>query len=396
MPDDNEPSLVIATILPSEGTTGVQTHFRELRRYLDARGTPSVLLTPFSWARPLTYPVFGVRLVLVRVSTAAAVAWYRYGHEVFIRGALRRYLASAGDCVVYAQCPLSARAALRVRRGPHQRVVMAVHFRVSQADEFANTGEISRGGRVFRGIRKTEREVIPRVDGLVYVSRWARAALLEWLPAAGGVPAAVIGNFVTAPAAAVTEQAGDLVTIGGLEPVKNHGFLLRVLAEASHAGVPLTLDIFGDGPLRADLEREAQALGLAGQVRFRGFRPDVREFLPGFRAYVHASCSESSSLAIMEAMAAGLPVVAADIGPIAELCDDGAEARFWPLEDPAKAAATLIALLSSEPERAAAGAAGRERYLRDHDTDVVAPRLREFLLRGQGRSVASTDPSGPA
>jgi glycosyltransferase involved in cell wall biosynthesis len=381
MSDGPAPSLVIATILPSEGTTGVQTHVRELRRYLDAEGTPSVLLTPFSWARPLTYPVFGVRLGLVRISTAAAVAWYRYGHEVFIRGAVRRHLARAGNCVVYAQCPLSARAALKVRRGPHQRVVMAVHFRVSQADEFAETGEIPRGGRVFRAIRRTERAVMPRVDGLVYVSRWARDALVDWLPAAAPVPSAVIGNFVTAwPGAPGKERLADLVTIGGLEPVKNHAFMLKVLAEARQARCPLTLDIFGDGPLRADLERQAKALGVAGQVRFRGFRPDVRDFLPRYGAYVHASYSESSSLAIMEAMAAGLPIVAADIGPIAELCDDGAEARFWSLEDPAKAASTLMALLGSEHELAATGAAARDRFRREHDAAVVAPRLTEFLL----------------
>jgi glycosyltransferase involved in cell wall biosynthesis len=381
MSDGSPPSLVIATILPSEGTTGVQTHFRELRRYLDADGTPSVLLTPFSWARPLTYPVFGVRLGLVRVSPAAAVAWYRSGHEVFIRGALRRHLATAGDCVVYAQCPLSAGAALKVRRGPHQRVVLAVHFRVSQADEFAETGEIPRGGRVFRAIRKTERTVIPAVDGIVYVSRWARDALLDWLPAAAPVPAAVIGNFVPArPAGPGQERHGDLVTIGGLEPVKNHAFMLKVLAEARQAGHVLTLDIFGDGPLRADLERQAERLGIAGQVRFRGFRPDVRDFLPGYRAYVHASYSESSSLAIMEAMAAGLPIVAADIGPIAELCDDGAEARFWSLEDPAKAASTVLALLGSDQELATASAAALGRFRREHDTAVVAPRLTQFLL----------------
>ena len=95
---------------------------------------------------------------------------------------------------------------------------------------------------------------------------------------------------------------------------------------------------------------------------------------------MHASYSESSSLAIMEAMAAGLPIVAADIGPIAELCDDGVEARFWSLEDPAKAASTLLALLGSDQELAAAGAAARDRFGRDHDAAVVGPRLTEFLL----------------
>ena len=93
--------------------------------------------------------------------------------------------------------------------------------------------------------------------------------------------------------------------------------------------------MYGEGPCQKDLERQARDLGLEGQVRFRGFRPDVREFLPAYRAYVHASYAESSSLAIIEAMAAGLPIVAGDIGPISELCDDGAEARFWPLDDPA-------------------------------------------------------------
>ena len=75
----------------------------------------------------------------------------------------------------------------------------------------------------------------------------------------------------------------------------------------------LTLDVFGDGPCRKDLLRQAH-LGLETQVRFRGFRPDVRDFLPGYRAYVHASYSESLPLAIIEAMAAGLPIVAGDTG----------------------------------------------------------------------------------
>jgi glycosyltransferase involved in cell wall biosynthesis len=115
-----------------------------------------------------------------------------------------------------------------------------------------------------------------------------------------------------------------------------------VLAEARRAGRTLTLDAYGEGPCRKDLERQARELGLTDQVRLRGYRADVRDFLPGYRAYVHASYSESSSLAIMEAMAAGLPVVAGAIGPLAELCDEGVEGRFWPLDDPARAASILL------------------------------------------------------
>src|ERR1700757_231531 len=158
------PPLVIATILREEGTTGVQTHVQQLRAGLAGSGTAVILLTPFSWARPLTYPVFGARFVLERLSNAASVWWYRHWHEVFLQTALRRELAATGDCVVYAQGPLEARAALRARRGPHQRVVMAVHFKTSQADEWVNTRTfpIKQGGRLYRAIRRAERETITR------------------------------------------------------------------------------------------------------------------------------------------------------------------------------------------------------------------------------------------
>jgi len=393
--DEASPPLAIATILRGDGVTGVDTHIQQLCRYLEECGTASVLVTPFSWGRPLIYPVFGFRrLVLERCSRPASVAWYLYWHEVFLRNALRRHLADAGDCVVYAQDPLAARAAMRVRRGPHQRVVMAVHLRVSMANEWADKKQIRHGGMVFWAIRQAERGVIPRVDGLVYVSRWARDALLGWLPEAAAVPYAVIGNFV-APLHAKPgqEPIGDLVTIGNLDLVKNHRYLLEVLAEAKRAGRPLSLDIFGEGPCRKDLSLQARSLGLEEQVRLRGFRPDVRDFLPGYRAYVHASYSESSSLAIMEAMAAGLPIVAASTGPISELCDDGVEGRFWPLDDPAAAAALLTGLLDCEPERLKAARAARERFRRDFDADVVGPELRSFLLGTPPRDLRAPAPS---
>jgi glycosyltransferase involved in cell wall biosynthesis len=374
--------LIFAINFRAEGSTGVHTHIHQFRRYLSEQGTPTSIVSPFSWGRLLRYPVFAPRLLLERISGSANVTWFRYWHELFLRIALRRKLASVGDCVIYAQGPLEARASLRARQGPHQRVVLAVHFRISQADEFAEPGrEIKRDGFVFRAIRRAERDIIPRVDGVVYVSEWARSALLGWLPEAAKVPSAVIGNFV-APYQPQRDpgQQGDLVTTGRLEARKNHRFLLDVLAEARRGGRVLTLDVFGNGPLRGELEARASSLGLSGQVNFHGTRFDLRDFLPGYRAYVHASRSETSSLAIIEAMDAGLPIIAANVGPISELVDDGAEARFWSLDDPAAAAAVVTALLDSEPDRLNAAAAARDRFCRDFDATVVAPRLRDFVL----------------
>ena len=373
--------LIIATMLREEGRTGVHTHARQLRGYLAEQGTPAAIITPFSCSRTLTVPVFGFRFPLTLCSRSAGVVWYRHWHAVFLTRALRQALAEMDDCVVYVQDPPAARSALHARQGPHQRVVLAVHFRTSQADEWADKHQIERDGTVYRAIRKLEREVIPQVDGMVFVSEWARKALLSWLPEASAVPYAVIDNFV-APhdGPPGREPLADLVTVGHLEPVKNHRYMLRILAEAKQAGREVSLDIFGDGPLKRDLVGLTRSLGLDGQVRFRGFRTDLRDFLPRYRAYVHTSYSESSSLAIIEAMAAGLPILAGAIGPIAELCDEGVEARFWPLDDPATAASILIELLDDEPLRLAAANAAKQRFRRDFDAEVIAPRLRSFLL----------------
>jgi glycosyltransferase involved in cell wall biosynthesis len=154
---------------------------------------------------------------------------------------------------------------------------------------------------------------------------------------------------------------------------------VRALAEAKRSGHTYTLDIFGEGPCRHDLTQLASSLGVAEQIRLRGFRRDVRDFLPRYRAYVHAAYSESSSLAIMEAMSAGLPVVAGHLEPLAELCDDGVEGRFFSLDDPAEAAAALIDVLECEPARAKAARAASARFSRDFDAAVVAPRLVAFL-----------------
>jgi glycosyltransferase involved in cell wall biosynthesis len=382
-------TLLIATIAREQGITGVHTHVQELRRYLDRTGESAEVVTPHSWGqegraarlrRFILLPLFGARIVFERVWGPANVWWYRTSHEFFLRRALSSRLAERGACTVYAQCPVSARAALAARSGPNQLVVLAVHFRISQADEWADKGQIPRDGRTYRWIRSTERQVVPRVDGLVFVSTWARAALSDWMPEVDEVPASVINNFVqVAPIDDAPATTGDLVSVGNLEAVKNHRFLLRLLAAAKRAGRVYSLDVFGEGIERQRLLTLADQLGVREQVRLHGFRRDIRARLPRYRAYVHASYSESSSLAIMEAMAAGLPVLSGSAGALVELFSDPGEGRFLPLDDAEEAARILIALMEDPGELARAGRAAKERFRSHYDADVVAPELLRFL-----------------
>jgi glycosyltransferase involved in cell wall biosynthesis len=378
--------LLIATIARERGITGVHTHVRQLRGYCERSGVPVELLTPHAWARHslarrlFLAPLFGVRIALERVYGPANVRWYRSSHEFFLRRVLRRRLAQEGACTVYAQCPVSARAALAARAGSHQRVVLAVHFRVSQADEWADKGQIARGRRTYRWIRATERHVVTSVDSLVYVSSWARAAVQAWLPEADRVPSVVIPNFVAAPAVADGPREGTgLVTVGNLEAVKNHRYLLHVLAAARRKGYVYPLDVFGEGVERARLLALADELGVRDQVRLHGFCGDVAQRLPRYQAYVHASYSESSSLAIMEAMAVGLPIVSSPVGALGALFEDPEHGRFWPLDDADEAARILITLMGSPDELGRAGGAARRKFLQDYDAAVVAPRLVELL-----------------
>ena len=162
---------MIASILRPEGRTGVHTHVKEFQAFLNKDGIPSTVVTPFTLNPLLSAPVFAVRLALERFSGSASVVWYRYFHQEFLRMALHRYLRSLNDAVIYAQGPVEAQAALLARTGPQQRVILAVHFQTSQADEWARKGAIPKGGAVYRSIRQFEAEVVQQVDAIVFVSQ---------------------------------------------------------------------------------------------------------------------------------------------------------------------------------------------------------------------------------
>jgi glycosyltransferase involved in cell wall biosynthesis len=372
--------LVIASILRPEGTTGVHTHVRELCAYLDEKGLPYEVVTPFSWRWPLSKVIFSLRVPLQWLAPPASVAWYRYWHTAFLKAALRQRLAGLGQAVIYAQGPEAARASVQARQGPDQRIVMAVHFLRSQAGGWVSKGHITPTSYVAKAIKRSERAVVRHLDAIVYVSDAAKHEFLAAVPGAAEIPSDVVPNFVRPLRVPPDpEPIGDLVTVGGLEVEKNQEFLLRVLANAKDLGRVYTLDIFGRGPLRPRLRRLADNLDITNQVRFHGYDPAVRSRLPAYRAYVHACAVETGPLALIEALAAGLPIVAAPEGGVPELLTDGLEGRFWPLDDPVAAARILIGFLEDEHALESARLAARRHFSASFRSDHVAPRLTAFL-----------------
>jgi glycosyltransferase involved in cell wall biosynthesis len=375
-----------------EGATGVQTHVRTVGAFLQATGRPARVVTPFDSPSPLLYPIFGARVPLRRVSRPAGVWWYRRGHAHFLADALRRHLRAAPDTgTVYAQCPVAADVARRVGAG--HRVVMAVHFNLSQALEWAEKGELRPDGALYRSILDFEERVLPGLDGLVYVSEFMRAQVEERIPAVRAVPATVIPNAVPTVARSSRTLDGDLVTVGALEARKNLPYLLEVLAVAARRGRRYSLTVIGDGPDRATLQSRARELGVAGQVRFLGYQRDPRALVAAHRLYCHTATMESFGIALLEAMAEGVPVVAGRVGGIPEFLVPGRVGEFWALDDAAAAADVLIGLMENPPALAAMGANAAALAAAEFSPETLGTRLLAFL--DSGHPTASTRGSDP-
>lgn len=101
--------------------------------------------------------------------------------------------------------------------------------------------------------------------------------------------------------------------VGRLQPVKDHALLLRAFAKVRVQVPEAALVIVGDGPLRAALEAEAEQAGLSDAVRFMGDRHDVPRLLAGMEVFALTSTSEGYSVALLEACASSLPIVATDV-----------------------------------------------------------------------------------
>jgi len=373
--------IVIASIARPTGWTGVHTHFTEFMRVLDSLGQRATLVTPYTGQQRLASTLFAPRRVLERVNPSMNVWWYEEGHYRMLKRALTKVLCSAVEVTVYAQCPLSAEAALQARTGPHQKVKMVVHFNGSQADEWVSQVGLSPTSRVYAGIRARERRILPVLDGIVYVSRYMQGVLEGAIPALRDVESAVVPNFIPALTAdGVQGRIADLISIGTLEPRKNQAYLLRVLHEAAQLGHPYRLTLVGDGPERASLESLARALGIRDQVDFRGFEANARQLLPAHRAYVHASRFENMPVVLIEALAAGLPVLAAPVGGVPEIVSDGIEGLYWDLSDPAAGARKLVDLIEDGDRLDAMSRSAEAKFSSTFESGAVAGRLFDFLI----------------
>lgn len=166
---------------------------------------------------------------------------------------------------------------------------------------------------------------------------------------------------------------------------KGHRFAFDAVAALAERGAPIRLICFGRGPLEAELRTVVRARGLDDRIVFAGFEPDMARWLPGLDALVHPVRREGLGVAVLEAMSAGLPVVAAAAGGLVDVIEDGRDGLLVPAGDATAIATALERLLKDQDLRERLGQAARQRVSRDFSIDAMtnayAALYRETLTR---------------
>ena len=168
-----------------------------------------------------------------------------------------------------------------------------------------------------------------------------------------------------------------VLTVGRLTVMKGQRYLVEAVPALAERVPGVAVVLLGDGHLRAALSAQAEALGVADRVHLAGHRGDARALLDAADVFVLPSRHEGMPLAAMEAMDAGLPVVATDVIGTSEVVAHGETGLLVPPQDPAALAAALGEVLRDPDLRARLGAAGRARYEQCFTSARMAARTAE-------------------
>jgi glycosyltransferase involved in cell wall biosynthesis len=186
-----------------------------------------------------------------------------------------------------------------------------------------------------------------------------------------------LSRFADLPAPPHPRRVG---VTANLRPVKGLDVFVRAAAEVCVAHPEASFHVAGEGPLRPELERLADELGVGERLNLPGAVADVPGFLAGLDVAVLPSLSEGMSNALLEYMAAGRAIVATAVGGNVRLIDHGVTGLLVPPGDPARLAAAVGRLLSDPLLAARLGMAARRRAEERYSRVAMVRRFETFYL----------------
>lgn len=244
---------------------------------------------------------------------------------------------------------------------------------------------------VLPSFHRVTRFSIDRSDGVTAVSEWLRRKTMENFRPESRVE--VIPNFVDTrifrPGGADRIRrrlapAGEKVVmhLSNFRPVKNIEMVIRVFA-ALRAAVPCRLALVGEGPEQARAAQLAATLGVDPFVTFLGNSEFTEELFPAADLFLLPSFHESFGLAALEAMSAGVPVIATSEGGPTEVIEEGVTGFLRAPQDEAGMVAAGLEVLTDAGVAERIGTAARRAAVERFDADTIVPRYVEFYERSR-------------
>jgi len=191
-------------------------------------------------------------------------------------------------------------------------------------------------------------------NGIRIPNRFDTAKPIEWQEPEGSITIACVGRFI---------------------PEKGQEQLLDAMAILKSNGYSPHLVFFGDGPLLNHIKSQSQKYGLSSHVTYMGVRRDILEWLPHFDIFVLPSEWEGVSLALLEAMASRLPVIATAVGGTPEVVFDYESGILVPLGDVSALADALIVLIDNPNLRTRIGEAAHQRISQEFTIDQSVNKI---------------------
>jgi glycosyltransferase involved in cell wall biosynthesis len=171
-----------------------------------------------------------------------------------------------------------------------------------------------------------------------------------------------------------------LMSVGRLAYQKAHEILVQSMPAVLKEYPNVKLGIFGDGFLRSQLESQIRIMGLANSIRIFGIREDIDRFLVAADVFVLPSRWEGLPIALLEAMSAGLPVVATAVEGVDEVVVQGEQGLLVPTEDSAALAEAMLKLLGNPELRQRMGNSARRRIEQGYTIERMCLRYLDIML----------------
>ena len=244
--------------------------------------------------------------------------------------------------------------------------------------------------RLLRGVEPAH-HLIAVSDGLRRTYERIGVPSKRFTTVPNGVPARGPGpgRLAARRALGIEPDRPVVLTVGRLIKMKGQRYLVDAVPELVAEFPRLLVVILGQGPLREQLAARAAELGVGSAVQFPGHRSDARLLLDAADVFALPSRHEGMPLAAIEAMDAGLPVVATRVIGTDEVVVDGETGTLVRTEDPPALGAAIAQLIGAAELRRAYGRAGRRHYLANFTLDRMAAQtaaVYERVLRASERS----------